>query len=150
MTKIIDFQEAKKRLDLSSTQPKSKQYYKYIKEQEQLIDSISDLIIKKLRDVYVCENPEVHLKRVSEMKKLTKVFNSVLSRIDKAGIEFSDKILLKRRMTEKTEKIETIRQAYEDLLNDIMKSEIIPIERIEEKKDKKRKAIRVNTRRNVK
>lgn len=149
MAKIIDFQKAKERLGLSNTQFKSKKYYQYIKEQERLIDSISDLIIKKLREVYVCENPKEHLNRVSEMEKLTKAFNSVLSRIDNAGIQSSDKILLKRRILEETKKIETIRQAYEDLLNDIMKSESIPIEKTKEKRDKKRKAIRINTRRNV-
>lgn len=147
MAKIIDFQEAKKKIRANTE--KSKKYFQYIKEQEKLIDSISDLIIKKLRDVYVCENPEEHLRRVSEMKELTKAFNAVLSRIEKAGIEQRDKTILKLKAQEKTVKIETIREAYENLFNDIIKSEIIPIERIKEKRDKKRKAIRINTRRNV-
>ncbi len=149
MAKIIDFQDAKKNLGLSNTQSKSKKYYQYIKEQERLIDSISDLIIKKLREVYVCENPKEYVNRVSEMKQLTKAFNSVLSRFEKVGIEERDRISLKLKAQEKTVEIETIRKAYEDLFNEIMKSEIIPIERIKEKKDKKRKATRLNTRRNV-
>lgn len=139
----------KKNLGLSNTQSKSKKYYQYIKEQERLIDSISDLIIKKLREVYVCENPKEYVNRVSEMKQLTKAFNSVLSRFEKVGIEERDRISLKLKAQEKTVEIETIRKAYEDLFNEIMKSEIIPIERIKEKKDKKRKATRLNTRRNV-
>jgi hypothetical protein len=91
----------KKQRKIRSNTEKSKRYDQYIREQEKLIDSISDLIIKKLRDVYVCEDPEMHLKRVSEMKQLTKAFNSILSRIEKAGIEQRDKTLLKLKMQEK-------------------------------------------------
>ncbi|HOW29372.1 MAG TPA: hypothetical protein PK685_01705 [archaeon] len=151
MAKIIDFEEAKKRLDLSNTQSnKSKKYYQYIKEQEHKIDSISEMILKKLREVYVCENPNEHLLRIKEMKMLTAAFNSLLTKIEKAGIQTADKILLKRRIQEQTEKIETIRKAYEDLINEIYRTEPNFQKAIKEKKDKKRKAIRVNTRRNVK
>ncbi len=67
----------------------------------------------------VSVSQEGYLFKLKKMEYLTKAFYAIMIKIEKSSIGDSNKILLRRRVQEKVEKIEIIKQADEDLTNEI-------------------------------
>ncbi|MFA5746318.1 MAG: hypothetical protein WCX82_00335 [archaeon] len=149
--KIIDFQEAKSKLnsvEYRSAAPKT--YNQYIKELENSIDYVSKLTLRNIDLHKKCKDIEefnIISKKIAELKRL---YDPILIKIKQSGITESDKEILKSRirMHKETDSVlEFISMSGEmrrALMDKSRKKEI-------EKKiiEKKRKAIKVNTRRNV-
>lgn len=145
MAKIIDFKKRKVD-DTSKKTPKTLK--EYIREQEIAIDSLSKAMQRGLRNRLGSKTKEEAKRCIDHLMFLAESWNSLKAKIENAGIGATNKKKLLNKMSIELDNIKVTRIAYEAVVDHLLK-EGIPNERINEKKDKKRKAIRRNTRKNV-
>jgi len=137
MAKIIDFQEAKSKININN----SRKLTEYIREQERMIDFIGKSILDTLSEVYVSTTIDEKKSKARRIESLNKALNDIIEKIKNLGIGRKNKILLNNRIQDHLNKIEMVKETYQRLSDYYIKEEI-PKERIREKGDKKRRATR--------
>jgi hypothetical protein len=120
----------------------------YVREQERMIDKISKSMQRGLKELLGAQTEKEVKERMDYLVFLGKSLDALIKKIEGAGIGANNKRKLLKKINLELQKVKAKRQGYEEALAYHL-AEKIPKERLREKKDKKRKAIRINTRRNV-
>lgn len=99
MAKIIDFQEAKKSLQIKSSKSNnSKNYASYAFKLNTAIYSIDRLIRNQIEEIPKCKSLEEYNLIYGKIKELQKLYDPILVKIEKSGLTDSDKIVFKKRI----------------------------------------------------
>lgn len=145
MAKIIDFKISK--VDNTSKQT-PKTLKEYIREQEIAIDRLSKAMQRELGNRLGSKSEKEAKRCIDHLMFLAESWVALKKKIENAGIGNTNKKRLFEKMNLEQQKIKATRLTYELFIDHVLKYGI-PKENIKEKGDRKRKATRLKTRRNV-